>query len=178
MALGRALARHGERRGAAGAGLHAHQAAAPNPELHEFMARFKEMAATMDEQGAQNLLRWSPLFMPTINSLIQPASADAALGLDASATVPVGHVGVEAQILCSQLGPDCLPYGAARRGDWRRPGRRSSESDPGRRTTMRTSGPRSTARGSDRARMRIASVQTTLQLHTTSYKYNLYKYKL
>jgi hypothetical protein len=44
-------------------------------ELQQFVAAFKEAAANMDEERASNLLRWSPLFLPTVQSLMQPAQA-------------------------------------------------------------------------------------------------------
>jgi hypothetical protein len=44
-------------------------------ELQQFVAAFKEAAANMDEERASNLLRWSPLFLPTVQSLMQPTPA-------------------------------------------------------------------------------------------------------
>ena len=43
-------------------------------ELAQFVAAFKEMASTMDEEGARNLLMWSPLFMPTVDNLMKNSS--------------------------------------------------------------------------------------------------------
>ena len=49
--------------------------ASPRPtqspeELAQFVSAFKEMASTLDEDGARNLLLWSPLFMPTVEGLM------------------------------------------------------------------------------------------------------------
>lgn len=43
-----------------------------NPEeLAQFVTAFKEMASQLDEDGARNLLMWSPLFMPTVETLMR-----------------------------------------------------------------------------------------------------------
>ena len=70
FALGRALApsgrRHGRRRVTA-------EAAAPvEADLAMFMQNFKELASRLDEEGAKNMLRFSPLFMPTMQGLLHP----------------------------------------------------------------------------------------------------------
>lgn len=39
-------------------------------DLQQFVAAFKEMASSLDEDGARNLLMWSPLFMPTVEGLM------------------------------------------------------------------------------------------------------------
>ena len=39
-------------------------------DMAQFVAAFKEMASTMDEEGARNLLMWSPMFMPTVQNLM------------------------------------------------------------------------------------------------------------
>ncbi len=70
FALGRALApsgrRHGRRRVTA-------EAAAPvEADLAMFMQNFKELASRIDEEGAKNMLRFSPLFMPTMQGLLHP----------------------------------------------------------------------------------------------------------
>jgi len=52
----------------------ASSAAGPSNELQQFVAAFKEAAEQMDEEGASNLLRWSPLFLPTVQTLMQPPS--------------------------------------------------------------------------------------------------------
>ena len=69
--LGRAIAqqqrpRHGRRRGPA--------PSASEADLTNFVETFKEVASQLDEDGAKNLLLWSPLFMPTVQNLLQPGS--------------------------------------------------------------------------------------------------------
>ena len=47
------------------------RAPADGEDLTHFVAAFKEMAANLDEEGARNLLVWSPLFMPTVEGLMR-----------------------------------------------------------------------------------------------------------
>ena len=49
-------------------------------ELTQFVAAFKEAAMQMDEEHARNLLLWSPLFLPTVQSLLQNSVQPAAPG--------------------------------------------------------------------------------------------------
>lgn len=72
FALGRALQppagrRHGRRRAPA-------EATPSDPELANFMDAFKDLAGRMDEEGAKNLLRLSPLFLPTMQGLLHPGA--------------------------------------------------------------------------------------------------------
>lgn len=46
-------------------------------ELSQFVTAFKELAETLDEEGARNLLLWSPLFMPTVDGLMRGPGAAA-----------------------------------------------------------------------------------------------------
>ena len=53
----------------------------PQPEdLTQFVAAFKEMASHLDEDGARNLLLWSPLFMPTVDGLMRNGGDPGARG--------------------------------------------------------------------------------------------------
>ena len=71
FALGRAIAQRPYRtRPVAGAPERA--AAGPSDDaLSEFVSAFKQMASQLDENGAKDLLKWSPLFMPSMQA---PAS--------------------------------------------------------------------------------------------------------
>lgn len=40
-------------------------------DLSQFVQAFKEMAHNLDEEGAANLLAWSPLFLPTVEGLMR-----------------------------------------------------------------------------------------------------------
>jgi hypothetical protein len=40
-------------------------------DLSQFLQAFKEMASNLDEDGARNLLVWSPLFLPTVEGLMR-----------------------------------------------------------------------------------------------------------
>uniref|UniRef100_A0A7S4FB52 Uncharacterized protein n=1 Tax=Chrysotila carterae TaxID=13221 RepID=A0A7S4FB52_CHRCT len=46
-------------------------------DLAKFVETFKDVASQLDEEGAKNLLMWSPLFMPTVQTLLQPGGAAA-----------------------------------------------------------------------------------------------------
>jgi hypothetical protein len=46
-------------------------ALANGEDLTQFVAAFKEMADHLDEEGAANLLMWSPLFLPTVEGLMR-----------------------------------------------------------------------------------------------------------
>ena len=43
-------------------------------DLANFVTAFKEMASQLDEDGARNLLMWSPLFVPTVQGLMRPGA--------------------------------------------------------------------------------------------------------
>ena len=43
----------------------------PPGDLTQFVTAFKEMAENLDEEAAQNLLAWSPLFLPTVEGLMR-----------------------------------------------------------------------------------------------------------
>ena len=45
--------------------------AASGEDLAHFVQAFKEMAENLDEEGAANLLMWSPMFMPTVEGLMR-----------------------------------------------------------------------------------------------------------
>ena len=40
-------------------------------DIAQFVAAFKEMANNLDEEGAKNMLAWSPLFLPTVEGLMR-----------------------------------------------------------------------------------------------------------
>ncbi|KAL1528056.1 hypothetical protein AB1Y20_009422 [Prymnesium parvum] len=93
FALGRAIAQRPPRRSGA---LQAPSEEASEEELSQFVTAFKDMAADLDEatligytchclqlstphplDGAKKLLKWSPLFMPSIPGLMLPAQPGA-----------------------------------------------------------------------------------------------------
>ena len=53
------------------AGAASSASAAGGDDLSQFVAAFKEMAHNLDEEGARNLLVWSPLFLPTVEGLMR-----------------------------------------------------------------------------------------------------------
>jgi len=96
FALGRALKQQHSRRGAQRPRTPLHEStlsaasnggssyagsSAPPPadgeDLSQFVQAFKEMANNLDEEGAKNLLVWSPLFLPTVEGLMRNHGNDA-----------------------------------------------------------------------------------------------------
>lgn len=76
FALGRALTQQQTRGTGRLPGLREEAPGAPSDaELSQFVSAFKDAAAQLDEAGAKNLLLWSPLFMPTVQTLLQPHGA-------------------------------------------------------------------------------------------------------
>ena len=83
FALGRALKQNnGRRRGGGGplantsnvssnGGGSTSSSAAHDADLSQFVEAFKEMANNLDEDGARNMLAWSPLFLPTVEGLMR-----------------------------------------------------------------------------------------------------------
>ena len=76
FALGRAIAQR-PRRTRASEGPSPSENAEPSDDaLTEFVSAFKQMASQLDEDGAKNLLMWSPLFMPNIQGLMRRPQGD------------------------------------------------------------------------------------------------------
>ena len=48
------------------------EAAPTDTELNVLVHTFKELASQLDHEGAKNMLRFSPLFMPTMQGLLNP----------------------------------------------------------------------------------------------------------
>ena len=83
FALGRALKQNnGRRRGGGGplantsnvssnGGGSTSSSTAHDADLSQFVEAFKEMANNLDEDGARNMLAWSPLFLPTVEGLMR-----------------------------------------------------------------------------------------------------------
>lgn len=109
FALGRALQQPAGRR-RAGRRRVPTEATPSDPDLANFMEQFKDLAGRMDQEGAKNLLRLSPLFLPTMQGLLHPgapvgaSSLEPPVGTSRRAQVAVGAaVGGAAKLTDAQL---------------------------------------------------------------------------
>ena len=119
FALGRALqpAVHGRRSGWRRVAV---EAAPTDTELNVLVHAFKELASRPDEEGLKNMLRFSPLFMPTMQGLLNPLGGGAYTALDVPPPTMSRHraqvaVAELQQVAALRVSDSVLPPAAERR---------------------------------------------------------------
>ena len=109
FALGRALQPAGRRSGRRRVAV---EAEPTETELNMLVQNFKALASRLDQEGARSMLRHSPLFMPTMQGLLNPTALD---GPSVVSRHPAQAAVALRQVATLRLADTLLPPAAERR---------------------------------------------------------------